>query len=364
LDSQGNGAGAITVATYGGDPVSAAPDAAAGDYGDVALGSGSAFVFLTISWCHSSGVGSSLEWYDASSGTWQQFSVQSRKAGCLLADVFSAKSSPTLAQLTGTPIATSSLAAPASPQGYWMVAHDGGMFSFNEPFFGSAGSLQLNAPIVGMAPTWDRQGYWLAGADGGIFNYGDAVYDGSLPQDDLTTSKVVGIVGAPQTDGYYLIGSDGTVWNFNATNDGDLPFLGIHVDDIVGGATTPDGKGLYLVGADGTVYPLLGDAVFAGDARSIHLNAPIVSMTVDPATGGYWLVGRDGGVFSYNAPFFGSTGSIKLNQPVIGMSSTGDGNGYWFTASDGGVFAYGDAQFKGSMGGIPLNQPVLGMSGS
>jgi hypothetical protein len=29
-------------------------------------------------------------------------------------------------------------------------------------------------------------------------------------------------------------------------------------------------------------------------------------MAADDATGGYWLVGSDGGVFSYHAPFFGA----------------------------------------------------------
>jgi hypothetical protein len=87
-------------------------------------------------------------------------------------------------------------------------------------------------------------------------------------------------------------------------------------------------------------------------------------MAVDPLTGGYWLLGKDGGVFSYGAPFYGSTGSLRLNQPVIAMSPTGDAGGYWFTATDGGVFSYGDAQFWGSTGSIRLNQPVVGMSGS
>jgi len=36
------------------------------------------------------------------------------------------------------------------------------------------------------------------------------------------------------------------------------------------------------------------------------LAAPIVGMTSDPATGGYWLVGSDGGVFAYGAPFLGA----------------------------------------------------------
>ena len=42
------------------------------------------------------------------------------------------------------------------------------------PFFGSTGSIHLNKPIVGMAPTPDGAGYWMVASDGGIFSYGDA----------------------------------------------------------------------------------------------------------------------------------------------------------------------------------------------
>ena len=70
-----------------------------------------------------------------------------------------------------------------------------------------------------------------------------------------------------------------------------------------------------------------GDAAFAGDTRCAPLNGSIVGITPDPVTGGYWLVGSDGGVFSFGAPFFGSTGAIHLNEPVVAMQSTGDGQG-------------------------------------
>ena len=79
--------------------------------------------------------------------------------------------------------------------------------------------------------------------------------------------------------------------------------------------------------------------------------------------GGYWLVARDGGIFSYgDASFHGSTGSIHLNKPVVGMAATPDGGGYWLVASDGGIFNYGDATFYGSTGSIRLNKPVVGMA--
>ena len=41
-------------------------------------------------------------------------------------------------------------------------------------FYGSLGGSHLNAPIVGMAPTADGDGYWLVAADGGVFSFGDA----------------------------------------------------------------------------------------------------------------------------------------------------------------------------------------------
>ena len=64
--------------------------------------------------------------------------------------------------------------------GYWLVAADGGIFSFGDAtFYGSTGSLHLNAPIVGMASTPDGGGYWFVASDGGVFNYGDALFSGS-----------------------------------------------------------------------------------------------------------------------------------------------------------------------------------------
>jgi hypothetical protein len=32
-----------------------------------------------------------------------------------------------------------------------MVASDGGIFSFNAPFYGSTGGIRLDKPVVGMA---------------------------------------------------------------------------------------------------------------------------------------------------------------------------------------------------------------------
>ena len=59
--------------------------------------------------------------------------------------------------------------------GYWLVASDGGIFTFGDArFLGSTGAIHLNAPIVGMAAIPDGKGYWLVASDGGIFTFGDA----------------------------------------------------------------------------------------------------------------------------------------------------------------------------------------------
>jgi hypothetical protein len=44
------------------------------------------------------------------------------------------------------------MASSPTGQGYWLVAADGGIFSFGDAhFYGSTGSLHLNRPIVGMS---------------------------------------------------------------------------------------------------------------------------------------------------------------------------------------------------------------------
>ncbi len=40
---------------------------------------------------------------------------------------------------------------PGTPPGYWFMAQDGGVFTFNVPFLGSLGGQTLSQPIVGMA---------------------------------------------------------------------------------------------------------------------------------------------------------------------------------------------------------------------
>jgi SpoIID/LytB domain protein len=224
-----------------------------------------------------------------------------------------------------------------------------------------ATSTPLNKPVVGMARTPDGQGYWLVASDGGIFSYGDASYFGSTGAIALN-QPIVGMASTPDGRGYWLVASDGGVFSF-----GDAGFFGstgsIHLNQpVVGMASTPDGRGYWLVASDGGIFSF-GDATFFGSTGSIHLNKPVVGMASTPDGRGYWLVASDGGIFSFgDAGFFGSTGSLVLNQPMVGMSTTVDGHGYRLVASDGGIFSFGDAAYFGSVADQGLLQPVVGMS--
>jgi hypothetical protein len=130
------------------------------------------------------------------------------------------------------------MAATPDGQGYWLVASDGGIFTYGDAaFYGSAGATRLNQPIVGMAATPDGQGYWLVASDGGIFTYGDAAFYGSLGGG---TTDVFGIIIRPATSGYSLVEADGTAATFpestattNFPTPGGGPAFGLSVPTLV-----------------------------------------------------------------------------------------------------------------------------------
>ena len=154
-------------------------------------------------------------------------------------------------------------------------------------FYGSTGSIHLNRPIVGMAPTPDGGGYWLVASDGGIFATGTRVFYGSTGAIHLN-QPIVGM--APTSDGGVATGS----WPPTA-------------------ASSPTAT-------------RRSTARRGGRSTSIR---PIVGMAAAPDGEGYWMVASDGGIFSYgDAPFYGSTGGIAAQQAhrrhgVLGGSECG-----------------------------------------
>jgi hypothetical protein len=125
----------------------------------------------------------------------------------------------------------------------------------------------------------------------------------------------------------------------------------------------PAQHGYWLVGSDGGIFTF-GSAQFYGSTGSLHLQRPVVGIVPTTTRNGYWLDASDGGIFAFgDAGFYGSIPGLglhpagsglpnSLNAPIVGMVPSTDGGGYFMVASDGGVFAFGDAHFAGSCPGI------------
>jgi hypothetical protein len=140
---------------------------------------------------------------------------------------------------------------------------------------------------------------------------------------------------------------------------------------------TPSNVGTYCFNADYTATPGGNYASVTGqtdtECFTVAALPPPPPPPPPPVQHGYWLVGSDGGIFTFgSAQFHGSTGSLSLQRPVVGIVPTTTRNGYWLDASDGGIFAFGDAGFYGSIPGLglhpagsglpnSLNAPIVGM---
>jgi hypothetical protein len=191
------------------------------------------------------------------------------------------------------------IAATPDGGGYWLVAADGGIFSFGDAkFYGSTGALRLNEPIVGMAATSNGEGYWLVASDGGIFSFGDANFYGSMGGKELN-QPIVGMSADPATGGYWLVASDGGLFSFDASFFGSTGALRLN-KPIVAMEALGNGQGYRFVASDGGVF-CFGGAAFEGSAGGQTLPASVSGVAPDQATGGYWLAGAGGVIYSFGA---------------------------------------------------------------
>ena len=90
---------------------------------------------------------------------------------------------------------------------FWLATPAGSMYGFGVPSYGSPAG-PLNQPIVTVAATGDQHGYWMVASDGGVFSYGDARFFGSTGNIRLNR-PIVGMAATPDGGGYWLVASDG-----------------------------------------------------------------------------------------------------------------------------------------------------------
>ncbi len=124
------------------------------------------------------------------------------------------------------------------------------------------------------------RGYWLVAHDGGVFSFGDASYFGNSVGvvSGAGATKTIGIT-ASAYGGYWLLSANGAVAAFGgAPSFGSTAGMQLNAP-IVAMAATPSGNGYWEVAADGGVFSF-GDARFYGSMGGIHLNAPVEGIAV------------------------------------------------------------------------------------
>src|SRR4051794_30926383 len=201
------------------------------------------------------------------------------------------------------------MAATPDGNGYWLVASDGGIFSFGSArFLGSVGGLALQRPIVGMAATADGNGYWLVASDGGIFAYGNATFAGSAGA--IPLRRPITAMAAAPGGGYWLVASDGGVFAYGAA-----PFLGAAVEGLGEGRTaaaifpTRRGRGYLVLGVPAGIR-----VGFSGDVHGVGRVAALVAGGGNPLDGMRTaLAGNDVNVVNLETAV-GSTGSAQVKE--------------------------------------------------
>ena len=260
---------------------------------------------------------------------------------------------------------------PQGGTGYWLVEATGRLHPFGVAQ-ATLGSLPLipvpnGTEVVDLAVTAGGSGLYALDSRGEVRAFGSARHLGNAPPGVLAAGERWSVlVTAPGGGGYWVYSDRGRGVAFGVPDVGGVEHLGLFAP-ILAGAATASGKGVWLLGADGGVFTF-GDARFRGSVPQFvpldRLVRPLSGMIPEPSGNGYWLIAEDGGVFAFSAPFRGSLPEVvpvdRLEAPIIG--GVPYGNGYVLVGRDGGVFNFSNLPFLGSLGGKRLDSPVVAIA--
>ena len=176
-------------------------------------------------------------------------------------------------------------------------------------------------------------GYWMLEADGIVYPFGDATPLGDAAAEIGATIAVA--MTSTATSGRVLDPLVG--WSCRRERRCSRPWFCFDAqswraaDEPLVDADEPGLLDLHRSG-QGSV-PFGGASVF-GDVSDLTLDGPIVASVAMPDGLGYYLLGSDGGVFSFGtAVFFGSVPQVlpgvTLDGPIVGIVPTLTGGGYW-----------------------------------
>jgi hypothetical protein len=139
-----------------------------------------------------------------------------------------------------------------------LLGSDGGIFTFGDAhFYGSTGSMRLNAPVLDMTYTRDGRGYWLVAGDGGIFTFGAARFRGSTGNLRLA-APVSSMTAGAGGKGYWMVAADGGIFAFGVPFKGSLPgirgLLSVTHAPSVRMRSIRSDDGYHILTRDGRVY--------------------------------------------------------------------------------------------------------------
>ena len=148
---------------------------------------------------------------------------------------------------------------------------------------------RLNSPIVDARLTTTGSGYWLLAADGGVFSFGDAHFSGAVP--DYPASQWISeeiVSFAPDLDGkgYVVVAKSGKAWWFDHPSRQQLPdvieaaFGTRQLNSPIAAVTSRKCGGYTMVATDGGVFAApLSDCGFQGSLGANPPNTPIIALT-------------------------------------------------------------------------------------
>ena len=88
---------------------------------------------------------------------------------------------------------------------------------------------------------------------------------------------------------------------------------------VASGIATFSGLSINTAGTGYTLTASSTPTYSAATSAAFNAGGSGGSPLVPAANDGYWLVGSDGGIFTFgSAQFYGSTGNLHLNQPIVG----------------------------------------------
>lgn len=251
--------------------------------------------------------------------------------------------------------------------GCWVVDRYGEVYTVgNASFHGSipADGITLGAGIVGIATVSTSTGYWLYSAAGDVYSFGDVPSYGTLAEIGYdSTVPVVSMVAYPDARAYCLLNAKGDVFTFgDMKNYGSLREEGIILAGTAAGimlagsihkGSTPAShndagfdavEGYIIVDSDGEVYTF-GRAWFHGSIPSdrMHHAAPIIAVVPYESSSqdGYRMVGADGGVYCFDAPFYGSPVGVMDGSTIVAAAEDPvNRDGYYLLSNSGEIFYY------------------------